>query len=79
MDSGSLNLNIDTIIVCIKEGIDRVNELFGTDITVELDENAYINEMNATIGDTDNVDGVIDREEDIIEDKVEEDEEGVQE
>ena len=79
MDSGSLNLNIDTIIHCIKEGIDRVNELFGTNIKVELDENAYINEMNAVIGDTDDVDGIVDREDDIIEDKVEEDEEDVQE
>lgn len=75
MDTGSLNLNIDTIIDCIKEGIDRVNELFGTDIKVHLDENAYINEMNASLADTDDVDGIVDRNEDIIEDKVEEESE----
>ena len=71
MDTGSLNLNIDTIIECVKEGIDRVNELFGTDIKVGLDENAYIHEMNADIADTDNVDGIIDRNVDVIKDTVE--------
>lgn len=81
MDTGSLNLNIDTIIECIKEGIDKVNTLFGTNIEVELDENAYINEMNADIEDKDDVDGVVDREVDIIEDNVDEkeEEENVQE
>lgn len=79
MDTGSLNLNIDTIIDCISEGIDRVNELFGTDIKVHLDENAYINEMNASLADTDDVDGIVDRNEDIIEDKVEEVSDDVQE
>ena len=73
MDTGSLNLNIDTIIECVKDGIEQVNELFGTDIRVGLDENAYLNPMNAdtAVEDTDNVDGIIDREDDIIEDKVE--------
>ena len=79
MDTGSLNLNIDTIIDCIAEGIDRVNELFGTNIKVHLDENAYINEMNASLADTDDVDGIVDRNEDIIEDKVEEVSDDVQE
>lgn len=75
MDTGSLNLNIDTIIDCIAEGIDRVNELFGTNIKVHLDENAYINEMNASLSDTDEIDGIVDRQDDIIEDKVEEESE----
>lgn len=79
MDTGSLNLNIDTIIDCIAEGIDRVNELFGTNIKVHLDENAYINEMNASLADTDEIDGIVDRNEDIIEDKVEEVSDDVQE
>ena len=81
MDTGSLNLNIDTIIECIKEGIDNVNTLFGTNIEVELDENAYINEMNADIEDKDDVDGVVDKEVDVIEDNVDEkeEEENVQE
>ena len=72
MDTGSLNLNIDTIIECIREGIEQVNELFGTSIEVELDENAYINEMNASLEDTDEIDGIVDREDDIIEDNIDE-------
>lgn len=47
MDTGALNLNIDSIINSIKTGLDRVNELFGTDIQVEVDENALENIMNA--------------------------------
>ena len=69
MDTGSLNLNIDTIINSIKDGIDQVNELFGTDIKVHLDENAYENVMNASL-DTDSVDGIIDRNDDTIDDKM---------
>ena len=69
MDTGSLNLNIDTIINSIKDGIDQVNELFGTDIKVHLDENAYENIMNASL-DTDSVDGIIDRNDDTIDDKM---------
>lgn len=74
MDTGSLNLNINTIIDCIKTGIDRVNEMFGTSIEVELDEDAYINDMNADVVNTDDVDGIVDRNEDIITDKVDEEE-----
>lgn len=56
MDTGALNLNIDSIINAIQEGLDRVNELFGTDIKVEIDENAFENEINgnAEITDIDN-------------------------
>lgn len=72
MDLGSLNLNIDTIIECIREGIDKVNELFGTDIEVELDENAFVQEMNADVQNTDDVDGVVDREVDVIQDNIDE-------
>lgn len=73
MDTGSLNLNIDSIINSIRDGIERVNELFGTSITVDIDENAYENVMNgeAEIADTDNVEGIVDKADDEIKDNVE--------
>lgn len=73
MDTGSLNLNIDSIINSIKDGIERVNDLFGTDIEVEIDENAYENVMNgeAEIADTDNIEGIVDKADDEIKDNVE--------
>ena len=74
MDTGMLGLNIDTIINTIKDGIDRVNELFGTDIEVNVDDNAFESEFNAEIADTDNVDGIIDRADDTIKDVVPDDE-----
>lgn len=74
MDTGMLGLNIDTIINTIKDGIDRVNELFGTSIEVNVDENAFESEFNAEIADTDNVDGIIDRADDTIKDVVPDDE-----
>lgn len=73
MDTGSLNLNIDSIINSIKDGIERVNDLFGTDIEVEIDENAYENVMNgeAELADTDNTEGIVDKADDEIKDNVE--------
>lgn len=73
MDTGMLGLNIDTIINTIKDGIDRVNELFGTSIEVNVDENAFESEFNAEIADTDNVDGIIDKADDTITDVVPDD------
>lgn len=49
MDTGALSLNIDSIINSINSGLDRVNELFGTNISVEVDENALENMMNGTV------------------------------
>ena len=46
MDTGALNLNIDSIVNSIKSGLDRVNERFGTNISIEVDENAFENIMN---------------------------------
>lgn len=74
MDTGMLGLNIDTIINTIKSGIDKVNELFGTSIGVNVDENAFESEFNAEIADTDNIDGIIDKADDIIKDVVPDDE-----
>lgn len=48
MDTGALSLNIDSIVNSIKSGLDRVNELFGTNLSVEVDENALENMMNGT-------------------------------
>lgn len=73
MDTGSLSLNIDSIINSIREGIERVNELFGTDIRVGVDENAYENMMNGEAEAADDVDGMVDREDDIIKDNEEAD------
>ena len=70
MDTGMLGLNIDTIINTIRSGIDKVNELFGTDITVNVDANAFESEFNAEIADTDNVEGIIDKADDTIVDVV---------
>ena len=74
MDTGMLGLNIDTIINTIRSGIDKVNELFGTDITVNVDANAFESEFNAEIADTDNVDGIIDKADDTIVDVVDDSE-----
>lgn len=77
MDTGMLGLNIDTIINTIKSGIDKVNELFGTSIEVNVDENAFESEFNAEIADTDNtdnIDGIIDKADDTIKDVVPDDE-----
>ena len=74
MDTGMLGLNIDTIINTIKSGIEKVNELFGTSIEVNVDENAFESEFNAEIADTDNVDGIIDKADDTIKDVVPDDE-----
>lgn len=71
MDTGSLSLNIDSIINAIREGIERVNELYGTDIEVGVDENAYDNVMNGEAEIADDVDGIADRNDDIIKDNEE--------
>lgn len=54
MDTGALSLNIDSIINSIRDGLDRVNELFGTSIKVEVDENALKNAMNGNAEISDN-------------------------
>lgn len=57
MSTGALSLNIDSIINAIKGGLDRVNELFGTSIEVEVDDNALnSNIMNGQAEISDNND-----------------------
>lgn len=59
MSTGALSLNIDSIINAIKAGLDRVNELFGTNIEVEVDDNALnSNIMNGQAEISDNNDSV---------------------
>ena len=41
MNSGSLDLNIWNILSNLKDGIEKVNELFGTSITIELSPEIY--------------------------------------
>lgn len=48
---GCLDLSIENVITKLKNGIEKVNELFGTDISVELnDEIFYEGSGNATLG-----------------------------
>lgn len=52
LQKGNLDISIYTMIQSLKEGIEKVNELFGTDISVELnDEVFYVGSANATLGE----------------------------
>lgn len=64
--TGSLNLNLQTIIENLKADIDKVNELFGTSIEVDINPEALPAEIAAE--DEDLVDGIEDRADDSIED-----------
>ena len=62
---GSLNLSLQVIIENLKADIERVNELFGTDISVDINEEALPRDREAG---NDLVDGIQDRADDKIED-----------
>lgn len=48
---GCLDLSLEGMLESLKEGIERVNELFGTEIEVEINENIYYEGSgNATLG-----------------------------
>ena len=50
--TGCLDISIWNILKNLREGLDRVNELFGTSISVELnDEVFYADSANATLGE----------------------------
>ena len=50
--TGCLDISIWNILKNLREGLDRVNELFGTSISVELnDEIFYAGSANATLGE----------------------------
>lgn len=66
--TGSLNLNLQTIIENLKADIDRVNELFGTSIEVDINPDAMPPEVEEIAADEDKVDGIKDRADDKIED-----------
>ena len=64
--TGCLDISIWNMLKNLKEGIEKVNELFGTSIGVELnDEVFYAGSANATLGE--------DAEEPVEEDSIEED------
>jgi hypothetical protein len=64
--TGCLDISIWNMLKNLKEGIEKVNELFGTSIGVELnDEVFYAGSANATLGE--------DAEEPIEENPIEED------
>lgn len=53
--TGCLDISIWNILKNLREGLDRVNELFGTSISVELnDEVFYAGSANATLGEEEN-------------------------
>lgn len=66
--TGSLNLNLQTIIENLKADIDRVNELFGTSIEVDINPDAMPPEVEEIAADEDKVDGIEDRADDKIQD-----------
>jgi hypothetical protein len=67
--TGSLNLNLETIINNLKRDIEKVNELFGTSIEVNINPKAMPEDVNAEIAASkDLVDGIEDRADDKIED-----------
>lgn len=73
--TGSLNLNLQTIIENLKADIERVNELFGTSIEVNINPEAMPEDVNAEIAaNEDLVDGIQDRADDKIVDAVEDSE-----
>lgn len=67
--TGSLNLNLETIINNLKRDIEKVNELFGTSIEVNINPKAMPEDVNTEIAaEEDLVDGIEDRADDKIED-----------
>ena len=67
--TGSLNLNLETIINNLKRDIEKVNELFGTSIEVDINPKAMPEDVNAEIAASEDlVDGIEDRADDKIED-----------
>ena len=66
--TGSLNLNLQTIIENLKADIEKVNELFGTSIEVDINPDAMPPEVEEIAADEDKVDGIEDRADDKIED-----------
>lgn len=54
---GNLDLNVHNIIKTLQDGIEKVNKKFGTDISVDLnDEVFYVGSGNASLGEV-NTDG----------------------
>lgn len=65
--TGCLDISIWNMLKNLKEGIEKVNELFGTSISVELnDEVFYAGSANATLGED-----AVEETENVIEDTVE--------
>ena len=79
LQKGNLDINVYGMSKCLKNGVEKVNELFGTSIGVDLnDEVFYYGSGNATLGETENelqVDGVeedkVETVEETLEDKAE--------
>ena len=70
--TGCLDISIWNILKNLREGLDRVNELFGTSISVELnDEVFYAGSANATLGEEELIEEPEAQSEDPIEEEVE--------
>ena len=67
--TGCLDISIWNMLKSLKDGIEKVNELFGTSISVDLnDEVFYAGSANATLGDEE----LIEEPEEAVEEKTEE-------
>ena len=64
--TGSLNLNLETIINNLKRDIEKVNELFGTSIEVNINPKAMPEDVEEIAAQEDLVDGIEDRADDKI-------------
>lgn len=77
LQKGNLDINVYGMLKCLKEATERVNELFGTSISVDLnDEVFYDGSGNATLGETEDeelqVDGVEEDKVETVEETLEE-------
>lgn len=71
--TGCLDISIWNILKNLREGLDRVNELFGTSISVDLnDEVFYAGSANATLGEEELMEEQEAQSEDATEEAVEE-------
>ena len=68
LQKGNLDINIFTMKKNLQAAVEKINELFGTDISVDInDEVFYVGSGNANLGETEDLEA---QPEDIIEDPV---------
>jgi hypothetical protein len=68
LQKGNLDINIFTMKKNLQAAVEKINELFGTDISVDInDEVFYVGSGNANLGETEDLEA---QPEDTIEDLV---------